>query len=680
MHVHTSQMPVLEPGPEPTAAEQLTLRTEVDATLAKRSLAGVAAYLILLGIFLAITPAARLHPLASAAATAWMVVLSVVRITVARAFTTMYPARPVVWARTFRCVTLVAGTSWGIGCALWIHAMGLGADSLVMLVSTAGATAGATSSLGPSVRLARAYVVGILGPTIVSLVLFGDGSRGSIGFALIELMYLGFLAVEAGHANKAFILGIERNFLLQRRATELADRTHRMKVILDTVGQGFLSVDLDGTMANERSSILERWLGASRAGDKVWDYLGHVAPDTAVWIEIGFGTLASGALPTDLVVYQLPRRLRAGDRHLDIEYRLTLEGETVTKVLMILSDVTSEIERQRSEQERGELLSVFEHIVTDRGGVLDFVADTDQLVQQLAREVEAPEPVTRRWLHTLKGNAAIFGLEGLSRACHELESALDDTGEPVTQAQRDAIVELWRATARRITGLLGSDEAVIQVARGEYTELAQAIANGVPHAQLSALVKRWSLESAETRLARIAQQARGMARRLDKGEISVVIESNGLRLPADQWGKFWGAFVHVVRNAVDHGLETPEDRIAAGKPGTGTLTLRTFIDAADLVVSIEDDGRGIDWDRVASSADARGLAHGTPAELEAVLFADGVTTKEVANEMSGRGVGMGAILAEVHSLGGRLSLSSETGRGTRCAARFPRALLDATPS
>lgn len=674
--------PALPPAPSPgsiavpDAAEALAIRTAIDATLAKRSVAGVFAYLLLLAIFLVATPALEEYPTAGVAALAWMVVLGVVRLGVARSFGTSYERRPARWVAQFRVATLLAGTSWGAGCALWTHAMGLGAASMIMLVATAGVTAGAMSSLGPSVRLARAYLACMLGPTILDLVLRGDGSRVTFGFATVLVLYLAFLTVESSRHHEAFVLAARRAFLLEQRAAELAERNRRMKIMLDTVGQGFLGVTPDGCMFNERSAILERWLGPCGPADTVWDYLGRVAPEAGLWLELGLTGLAAGVMPVDLVVAQMPRRFRAADRHIDIEYRPTLVGTTVTKVLMILSDVTNQVERERSEQEQSDLLRVFERITTDRAGVVEFVAEMDRLVEQLAVDENAAAVEVRRWIHTLKGNAAIYGLEALSRTCHDLESVVDESGEPVNAVQRAALVRAWHANADRIKSLLGGDKPALQVTCAEYTELLDAIEAGASRVELVQAMRQWKLEPTEIRLLRFAQHARSLAHRLEKGDIAVVIEANGLRLPADRFGPFWSAFVHVVRNAVDHGLETPDDRLALGKPGAGTLTVRTFVEDTELVVSLADDGRGIDWARVASTARLHGLPHETPAELEAVLFADGISTKEVATELSGRGVGMGAVLSEVRGLGGRLTVVSESGRGTRWTARFPRGAME----
>ncbi len=660
----------------PTGAEAVAIRFEIDQMLAKRSVAGVFAYMLLLTIFLATTSAVTAYPSAAAVAIAWAVIVSAARLAVARSFATAYVRHPVGWARQFRATTLLAGLSWGVGCAVWTRAVGFGAASMIMLISTAGAAAGAMSSLGPSVRLAQAYLTAILGPTVVYLAVGGDGSRTTLGFASVFVLYLGFLAVGSKQVHDNFVLGVRKTFLLEQRAEELAERTRRMKVVLDTVGQGFLSVTVDGRMANERSAILERWLGSCGAEELVWEYLGRTAPEAALWLELGLNSLAAGIMPSDLVVAQLPRRFRAADRHIEIEYRLTLVGDTVATILMVLSDVTNEVERLRSEQEQRELLSVFERIATDRTGVVEFVTETDRLAARLADGADAPAIDVRRWIHTLKGNAATFGLEGLSKTCHELESLAEESGEPITPAQRAALALVWDANAQRIKSLLGGDRAALQVTRVEYDSLLAAVDGEVPHAELGRVMRAWTLEPTEVRLLRIAQQARSLARRLDKGDIAVVVEANGVRLPIERFAGFWGAFVHVVRNAIDHGLETPDERTAAGKLAPGTLTVRTFADDSELVVSLEDDGRGIDWDRVATSARKHGLPHQTRADLEAVLFADGISTKEVTTELSGRGVGMGAVLAEVRDLGGQLSVSTTSGRGTRWTASFPRCVME----
>jgi two-component system chemotaxis sensor kinase CheA len=149
-----------------------------------------------------------------------------------------------------------------------------------------------------------------------------------------------------------------------------------------------------------------------------------------------------------------------------------------------------------------------------------------------------------------------------------------------------------------------------------------------------------------------------------------------VRLDHDRWAPFWGAFVHVVRNAVDHGLEDPETRAAIGKaiPRIGLRTYEIVEGAAgQLILEISDDGRGIRWEAVAAKAAKVGLPHATRDDLAAALFAEGLSTRDAVTETSGRGVGLGAVREACAALGGRIEVESTSGVGTTFRFRFPLA-------
>src|SRR5207344_148043 len=96
------------------------------------------------------------------------------------------------------------------------------------------------------------------------------------------------------------------------------------------------------------------------------------------------------------------------------------------------------------------------------------------------------------------------------------------------------------------------------------------------------------LEPSVRRLNRVAEHAQHIARRLQKGALLERVEDHALRLDPQAWASFWSAFVHVIRNAVDHGIESPEERLASGKPAEGNLALVTRLEQGELVIQIED--------------------------------------------------------------------------------------------
>jgi two-component system chemotaxis sensor kinase CheA len=134
---------------------------------------------------------------------------------------------------------------------------------------------------------------------------------------------------------------------------------------------------------------------------------------------------------------------------------------------------------------------------------------------------------------------------------------------------------------------------------------------------------------------------------------------------------------HLVRNAIDHGLEPPEVRIAAGKPATGTVTLRASQRGGNIAIEVSDDGRGLDRQRIIARARERGMAiaaDAPDAEVFQLIFEAGFSTAEKVTDVSGRGVGMDVVRRNIQALGGTVDLSSVAGQGTRVIVSVPLTL------
>jgi hypothetical protein len=171
------------------------------------------------------------------------------------------------------------------------------------------------------------------------------------------------------------------------------------------------------------------------------------------------------------------------------------------------------------------------------------------------------------------------------------------------------------------------------------------------------LVQSFHDEPTRNPLNRLGIQAVRVAQQLRK-PITVSTAENGLRLPATRFEDLWLSAVHMVRNAVDHGFESVDARLAADKDPTGTITLSTTMVGENLVIACNDDGGGVDWQRVADKARTRGLACSTHDELVDALFSDGLSTRDEVSDWSGRGVGLSAVKAAVTALGGSVRVAS----------------------
>lgn len=180
------------------------------------------------------------------------------------------------------------------------------------------------------------------------------------------------------------------------------------------------------------------------------------------------------------------------------------------------------------------------------------------------------------------------------------------------------------------------------------------------------------MQPVEPFLHALARHARELAERLGK-RVQVIVRGGDVRLDRRIVAALESSLLHLVRNAVDHGIEPPDERRRAGKPECGTVTLEASAAGGRVRVVVADDGRGLDRERIEAVARERGLlAPGGPVPpLEELVLRPGFSTREAATEISGRGVGLDAVAAAVERIGGDLSLASSQGRGLEVVLDLP---------
>jgi two-component system chemotaxis sensor kinase CheA len=188
----------------------------------------------------------------------------------------------------------------------------------------------------------------------------------------------------------------------------------------------------------------------------------------------------------------------------------------------------------------------------------------------------------------------------------------------------------------------------------------------------SRMVPVWQVFDRFPRLVRDASRA------LAK-QVEFVMEGKDIELDRSMLDEIGEPIVHLLRNAVDHGIEGPDERAAAGKPAVGRVLLSAERDRAAVVVKVSDDGRGIDRARVLAKARATGIVDDartelTDDELARVIARPGFSTAEKVTDVSGRGVGVDAVYTRVRALGGSVDVRSVSGRGTTVTLRLPLTL------
>jgi signal transduction histidine kinase len=455
---------------------------------------------------------------------------------------------------------------------------------------------------------------------------------------------------------------------VQERTRELAHKNRELRLVLDNVDQALVTVDIEGRLAVERSSVVERWFGVSGA-PRFRDYVAADQRFTALF-ELGLSALRDDILPREVCLDQLPGLLVLRERYFECRYLPIEEAGQLCALLLVIDDVTENRARERADAEQREVLAAFTALMRDRTGFVSFVEQTERALEHLT-ESGCPASTQGQLLHTLKGNAATLGLRVIADLCHAAESEIVEDGE-LRDASFDALRARWLAVTRAVSTVapMGLGR-VLEVGEEQLARLSQRAEQGASASEIVEELQLLGREPMLRCLERLATHARALAERLERPAPLIDVRADDIRLEPATWARLWSALVHAVRNAIDHGVEQPEQRVALGKAPRGQLHFSAHRSDGGYRLQVRDDGRGVDWDAVRRICRARGWPSSSHEELVAALLAPGFSTREAVTETSGRGVGLSALAEVVRELGGVLQIESEPGRGTCLSLSLP---------
>lgn len=494
---------------------------------------------------------------------------------------------------------------------------------------------------------------------------------------------------EIGHSIVAFNGMIEK---IQQSSLQLKQKTADIQAMLQNMQQGILTVVEGAVIHSEYSAYLEAIFETQDiAGRSLMDLVfGHTDLGADVLSQVDAASHAclgedaiNFAFNEHLLVTEISRRMPDGRvKVLDLNWSaITDDSDTIVRLMLCVRDVTElrKLAAEASEQKRrlemiGEILAVseekFHHFIESSAG---FISENERIIRQHSQADREAIAELFRNMHTIKGNARTYNLQYLTNIVHETEQRYHELRQAETEVDWDQdslMQELARVRAAvesyatinevslRRKGASRGDSAerflmvdiahieeslrLIEAAKSDDLHALQSMRETV-HQSLRVL----GTQSVEDALSGVLESLPSLAHELGKETPQVRIDDNGYRLRSEASATLKNVFMHLLRNSVDHGIETAEARRTHGKAAAGAIAIQMGVEQGAMQLVLSDDGRGLALNRIRDLALEKGWISTGQAlsdeETAELIFRPGFSTAEHVTEVSGRGVGMDAV-------------------------------------
>lgn len=486
--------------------------------------------------------------------------------------------------------------------------------------------------------------------------------------------------------------------IVEQRTAELRQANENLNAMMNSLGQGFLTFNAEGRAGDLFTRACLDILEANPKGMNLADVL-KIPPEKMSEFQMWVKAIYSEALPFDDLKPLGPTVFpHSKQKYVTIDYYPIRESEKgkLREVVLVATDKTAERLAQIELDKQRQHAAMIIKYVKNKEQFLQFLQAANHYLSQVENMAKSAMNAGHiaesfRLLHTLEGEAGTFSLLEVRLASRRAQQVLEPfkSKEGMTadaQMQfREALVE----TKKELDRFLEENSQLIQlpkegVGRSVEIEVDQLNAfaamlrkNSSNQSIVDAFQDRFLKEKVEKRLTHFDGLVQNVAEKLGKKVKPLKITGGDMLIHPEPFMNLFASLVHVFRNAVDHGIEPPEERTWAEKEEAGQISIGFEQAGKNYRLTIQDDGQGIDPQSIRKKL---GQTHPqldtskqTDDEVIQNIFLPGFSSREEIGEFSGRGVGMDAVREEVVKLGGSVKVYSEAGKGTKFVLEFPSA-------
>ncbi len=481
-----------------------------------------------------------------------------------------------------------------------------------------------------------------------------------------------------------------------RLEQKVRDQTAAIRDLLDNTGQGIFSFDKDFIIQKYASRATQSIFGQSITGEHAADLM---FPGKSSAIKGYFDVAFESGGKLRLVKDVLPTELKREKQFYDISYRWISPAKTTPgRIMVILTDVTVKRKLEKI-LEKDELRNQkIIPIAKDRYGFLRFYNGIQDQANHI-RETLKTDPSElsidelSRFFHTIKGGTAAYGLHKIAELAHTVESMLEEkntTDGGLTKTiikeinyQLDKMQNLFKEELQEVGDLIPKE--LLQVSRSAFYTISEDKVKQVEqlvsdqfgeNRELGDAINNLRKQPLRNLMKKIISDAKDLAYQQGK-QVEVHYSGERMEIIHAPYEKFFSNLIHLIRNSIDHGIESPVARKQAGKPEYGQLEIQVNQENGQFKMVFKDDGGGIDIQAVKQKALEKQLVtqdqFDSLADHEAInlIFQPNFSTSKEITSVSGRGIGMNAVYTSVEELGGTITVSSELNKGTSFTFLIP---------
>ncbi|MBN1601367.1 MAG: HAMP domain-containing protein [Chitinispirillaceae bacterium] len=508
------------------------------------------------------------------------------------------------------------------------------------------------------------------------------------------------------------------------------EKMQQVNDILNNIDQGLFTINLDGTVNKEYSARANEILKVDDIASYNLNQLlrldGNQKRAFDEWLKLVKTRHASQRWKklTKLAPVQeleLLQNEENSQQYVAISYQKVFDkAGNLSKIMILAMDETEKrmkdlqmaAERFKHENEVKAILGIAN---TPPEEIVEFMDDTKDRLFDLHKEVkvhmegvikqrtnhpDGPEYVVTkekidamyRHIHTIKGNAGSYGFELISAIAHKAEDMLEELRQPVKMRRGDSLGmiteylgkmdEAMEDIHQKIKLVFGKDDEItVRIPENRILKIqdmckgleSKVSDNVIKPLAIECMMLTWKpLKTLTRKYLKIIQRA---IRKQNKN-VEFEVVNDAVLYPADELCAIDDAILHLMRNAVDHGIEEPEVREEMGK-GIGRIKLEYSKNDRQKVILISDDGRGIDTEKLVEKSIQKGiiktedLQSMTEQDKLMLMFHAGISTADAITDTSGRGVGMNVVKEKIEGLGGKIEINTRLGKGTTFTIILP---------